>query len=49
MPPRERLGLRSPLPAELSRTSETMMVVIVKLEFVSYQLWEELRKWRGTC
>lgn len=48
MPPRERLGLCIPLPAELSRTSETMMVVTVKLEFVSYQLWEELRKWRGT-
>ena len=48
MPLRERLGLHILLPTELSNTSETIMAVTVKLEFVAYQLWEELRKWRGT-
>ena len=41
-PPRERLGLRILLPTELSNTSETTMAATVKLESVSYQLWEEL-------
>lgn len=46
--PKGEVGSGIPLPAELSSASETRTAVTVKLEFVSQQLWEELRERRGT-
>lgn len=44
--PKGEVGSGIPLPAELSSASETRTAVAVKLEFVSHQLWEELRERR---